>query len=138
MRPYLFLTACVLSAVVLSSAQAGPRDDILTALGTQAKAESPGFTGFDAGRGKTLFNSQHVGGKPETPACVSCHDVDPRKSGQTRAGKAIEPMAVSVNPQRFTDPATVDKWFGRNCNSVLGRACTAQEKGDFITYMSQQ
>jgi hypothetical protein len=32
----------------------------------------------------------------------------------------------------------VEKWFTRTCQDVLGRACTAQEKGDFITYMMGQ
>ena len=54
----------------------------------------------------------------------------------TRAGKTIEPMAVSASPSRFTDIAKTEKWFGRNCKTVLGRACSAQEKGDFITYLS--
>ncbi len=47
-------------------------------------------------------------------------------------------MAVSKNPARYTDPDNVEKWFGRNCSDVLGRACTAREKGDFITYMMGQ
>ena len=51
-------------------------------------------------------------------------------------GKAIAPMAVSLSPDRFTDPDKVEKWFLRNCNTVLGRECTAQEKGDIITYLS--
>lgn len=117
---------------------AGPRDDILAALATQAKAEQPGFTGFDAARGKTFFQSAHSGGKPDTPSCTTCHGMDPRQPGQTRAGKSIEPMAVSQQPARFTDQEKIDKWFERNCSSVLGRACTAVEKGDFITYLSQQ
>jgi len=29
----------------------------------------------------------------------------------------------------------VEKWFKRNCNDVLGRACSAQEKADFTAYM---
>ena len=45
-------------------------------------------------------------------------------------------MAVSVSAERFTDPEKVAKWFTRNCNSVLGRECTAAEKGDVITYLS--
>jgi hypothetical protein len=44
-------------------------------------------------------------------------------------------MAPSANPQRFTDAAKVEKWFKRNCNDVLRRSCTAEEKGDFIAYM---
>ncbi len=44
-------------------------------------------------------------------------------------------MAASANPKRYADQANAEKWFGRNCNNVLGRECTATEKGDFITYM---
>jgi hypothetical protein len=47
----------------------------------------------------------------------------------------IEAMAPSVNPQRLTDAAKVEKWFGRNCKDVLERNCTAQEKGDYIQYL---
>jgi hypothetical protein len=47
-------------------------------------------------------------------------------------------MAVSKTPDRYTDPAKVEKWFQRNCQSVLGRECTAVEKGDFLTFMTSQ
>jgi len=47
-------------------------------------------------------------------------------------------MAVSKNPTRFTKVDEVTKWFGRNCSSVLGRECTAIEKGDIITYLSSK
>ena len=35
----------------------------------------------------------------------------------------------------FSDAAKVEKWFKRNCGDVLNRACTALEKGDFLTYV---
>ena len=54
------------------------------------------------------------------------------------ARRGSEPMAVSSNPGRFTDPAQVEKPFDRDCSNVLGRACTAEEKGDFITYLKEQ
>jgi hypothetical protein len=47
-------------------------------------------------------------------------------------------MAVSTNPVRFTDAKDVEKRFGRDCKNVLGRACTAREKGDFITFLASQ
>ncbi len=77
-------------------------------------------------------------GKSETPACTVCHTASPLKMGETRAGKPIEPMAVSVTPDRYSDPKQMAKWFRRNCKSVLGRECTAQEKGDFLTFMIGQ
>lgn len=100
-----------------------------------AKAASPAFQGFSAERGRAFFQGNHTGGKPDSPSCTSCHTTDPAKIGKTRAGKAIEPMAASVNPNRFTNPADVEKWFKRNCGDVLGRECTITEKGDVLTYL---
>ncbi len=77
-------------------------------------------------------------GSGDTPSCSTCHTTDPTNTGQTRVGKAIKPMAVSANPDRFTDLAKVEKWFRRNCNTVLGRECTVMEKGDFIAFMASR
>ena len=49
----------------------------------------------------------------------------------------IRPLAVAANGERFSDPAKVEKWFGRNCKEVVGRACTPGEKADFVAYMSE-
>ena len=131
----IFLT--VLLAVFGSALAiaAGAQKPILDGYASQAKAEMPGFSGFSAERGKVFFLAKHDA-SAETPSCATCHTADPTKSGQTRAGKEISPMAVSKTPDRFTDSEKVEKWFQRNCQSVLGRACTAQEKGDFITFMA--
>ncbi|MDK9721726.1 MAG: DUF1924 domain-containing protein [Rhodospirillales bacterium] len=116
----------------------GERQAILDQFSAQAKQQDPAFKGFSAEKGQTMFMGKHAGGKPETPSCTTCHTQDPKGSGQTKAGKEIKPMAVSRNPARYTDPAEIEKWFGRNCNQVLGRDCTASEKGDFITFMIGQ
>lgn len=121
-----------------AAAEAAPQDAVMAALTQQAKAADPAFAGFSAANGKALFIATHQGGKPDTPSCTTCHTKDVTASGKTRAGKAIEPMAVSANPKRFTDMAEVEKWFGRNCNSVLGRACTPQEQGDVATWLISQ
>lgn len=133
---------CVLATVILacasSSAAADPaRDSILAALAEEARNSSPGFTGFSAQRGEAFWFATHPGGKPDTPSCTSCHAKDPTLPGETRAGKAIDPMAVSRSPKRFTDAAEVEKWFIRNCNGVLGRECTPVEKGDVLTFLSK-
>ncbi|HNO64384.1 MAG TPA: DUF1924 domain-containing protein, partial [Thauera aminoaromatica] len=96
------------------------------------------FAGFSAARGEALHRTRHGLGKPDTPACTSCHGENARAAGQTRTGKAIEPMAVSVSATRYGDPAKVEKWFKRNCNEVLGRECSAREKGDWLAWMSTQ
>jgi hypothetical protein len=72
-------------------------------------------------------------------ACKSCHGDDLRKAGRhVKTGKAIEPMAMSVNPERLSDGKKIEKWFKRNCKWTWGRECTAQEKGDILHYLQQQ
>lgn len=127
------------AAAFTGAASAGPgQDAIIAAWADKAKAADPAFSGFDAAAGKTFFFAKHTGGGAETPSCTSCHTDNIKKSGQTRAGKAIDPMAVSVQADRYTDLAKVEKWIGRNCNSVLGRDCTAKEAGDVISWLASQ
>jgi hypothetical protein len=49
--------------------------------------------------------------------------------------KPIRPLAPAANAERFTNQDKIDKWFKRNCNDVVKRACTAQEKGDVLAYL---
>jgi cytochrome c peroxidase len=127
-----FVIAC---ALAISAFAASGRDAVLAEYAKQAKAADPGFAGFAAAGGKKLYEAK-FSASPDTPSCSACHTSSPLNSGKTRAGKAIDPMAVSANPKRFTDIAVTEKWFGRNCKTVIGRECTPQEKGDFITYLS--
>jgi len=120
------------------SARAAPLDDQLAAYASAAKAANPAFAGFSAARGEKLHVTRFALGKPDTPACISCHGTDTRRPGKTLTGKVIEPVALSVTPGRYADPAKVEKWFKRNCNEVLGRECTPLEKGDWLTFMRGQ
>jgi Domain of unknown function (DUF1924) len=133
------LISIIVLACALAPATAGESaQSLLDFYANEAKASDPGFSRFSAERGEHLFRTNFSTGKPDTPSCTTCHTTDPRKTGQTRAGKDIEPMAASANPKRYSDQAKTEKWFGRNCNNVLGRECTATEKGDFITFMLAQ
>lgn len=125
--------ALALGAVVSATpALAGPRENIIAAYAAQgAGAPNPA-------NGQAMYTKNYGTGKPDTPQCTSCHGATPQQGGQTRTGKPIDPLAVSRTPDRFTDPEKVEKWFGRNCNSVIGRDCTPQEKVDFLTYMISQ
>lgn len=85
-------------------------------------------------RGRKLYHGKFPGEKAES--CSTCHTSSPKDGGRhVRTNKAIEPLAPSVSPERFTDMAKVEKWFKRNCNEVLNRACTPQEKADFTAYV---
>lgn len=133
------VTFAAIGALMFSMpALAGPREDQLAQYASVAKAASPAFSGFSADRGKTLHTQVFAGGKPDTPACTTCHGKDTRAPGRNLAGKVIDPVAVSAVTSRYTDPAKVEKWFKRNCNEVLGRECSAQEKGDWLSFMLGQ
>lgn len=132
------LAAVAALTFTVSIARAEPaRDAILTGLSAQAKAEDAAFSGFSAERGEALFRNRQTTGDPTSNACTVCHGSDPKQPGENvKTGKVIEPMAVSINPARYTNADDVEKWFRRNCKEVLGRECTALEKGDFITFMA--
>jgi hypothetical protein len=139
MKTHRHLISIIVLACTVGPATAdeSPKS-LLDFYANEAKASDLGFSGFSAERGEHLFRTRFSTGKPDTPSCTTCHTADPTKPGQTRAGKDIEPMAASANPKRYSDQAKTEKWFGRNCNNVLGRECTAKEKGDFITFMLSQ
>ncbi|HEY0846239.1 MAG TPA: DUF1924 domain-containing protein [Noviherbaspirillum sp.] len=135
MKLKICIIALAATLPLATSSFAGPREDLLARYAAAAREASPGFAGFSASRGEAFHARKFGSGKPDTPACTSCHSDSPRQAGRTLAGKTIAPMAVSMTPDRYADPAKVEKWFKRNCNEVLGRECTALEKGDWLTYM---
>ena len=132
------LLATSLTLGFSSAVLAGPREDLLAQYASAAKAADPTFAGFSAARGKTLHTQTFTGGKPDTPSCTSCHGTDPRAAGRNATGRAIEPVALSAAPTRYTDPAKVEKWFKRNCTEVMGRECSPAEKGDWLSFMFGQ
>jgi mono/diheme cytochrome c family protein len=106
--------------------------EIQRALEAEARRATPEFAGFSARRGEQLFHARQRG----EWSCVTCHTADPRQPGRhATTGKSIAPLAPAANPDRFTTPAKVEKWFRRNCNDVLGRACTSIEKGDVLAWL---
>jgi Domain of unknown function (DUF1924) len=140
MRPVIRIAAAAcLAACLALAAQAavGPgQQAVLDHFAELAKQVDSNFSGFSDARGKAFFLARQTTGNVNTPSCSTCHTTNPRSEGQTTVGKAIAPMAVSRTPARFTDLAKVEKWFNRNCDTVIGRQCTPQEKGDFIAFMS--
>jgi hypothetical protein len=114
------------------AASAATPAEIQNGLATAARASAPGFSGFSAARGRQFFGAAHG----NDWSCTSCHTANPVATGKhAKTGKDIAALAPAANPQRFTDAAKVEKWFNRNCSDVLGRVCTAQEKGDVLAYL---
>lgn len=114
------------------SASAQTPDEVLATIRNAAKGSSPAFQGFSATRGEHFFKQTHGA----EWSCASCHTDNPAATGKhAKSGKIIKALAPAANPERFTDPAKVAKWFKRNCHDVLSRLCTPQEQGDVITYL---
>lgn len=131
MRFRFHVLAAALVAMAAAAAAETPAEFLAT-YEREARAASPSWTGFSADRGRQFFQQTHG----NDWSCASCHTDDPRAEGShARTGKPIAPLAPGANPERFTSAAKVDKWFRRNCNDVLGRECTAQEKGDVLTWL---
>ncbi len=117
--------------LILSPPAFAAENPVLESYRGAAKQESPAFKDFSAARGQTFYNA-----KSGDLSCASCHTESPKAEGKHAVtGKEILPLAPSANAGRFSDPAKVEKWFKRNCNEVLKRACTALEKGDFMSYV---
>ncbi len=116
------------------TAQADTVGDLL------AQYAAAGGKDFSAANGEAMWTQENP--DPEGGAarsCASCHTANLTQPGKhARTGKAIDPMAPSVNPERLTDAKKVEKWFLRNCKWTLGRECTPQEKGDFLSYIKLQ
>jgi cytochrome c553 len=104
---------------------------LLAGYHADAKKIDPSFAA-SATRGESFFNARH--GKEWS--CASCHGSPPTVQGKhAKTGKAIAPLAPKANAERFADAAKAEKWFRRNCNDVLGRACTPLEKADVLAFL---
>ncbi|MCF8150906.1 MAG: DUF1924 domain-containing protein [Sulfuritalea sp.] len=103
-----------------------------TPLDFLARYEKDAGSPASAERGARFFNMKHG----DEWSCASCHTERPTQVGRhAKTDKPIKPLAPSANAERFTDAAKVDKWFRRNCNDTLNRACSAQEKADVIAWL---
>jgi len=100
--------------------------------------QAQGAGEFSASRGEKMWHKNYPDPKKSDKQrnCGVCHTDNLKSKGKhARTGKVIPPLAPSVNSERFSDKKFIEKWFKRNCKWVVGRECTAQEKGDFLVYL---
>ncbi len=156
--PLRLPAAVLLCLCAALPAAAQSPEDLLAFYARLARESDPAFAGFSPERGQAFFLVPRQGPNGEH-ACANCHSPDPREtvfghSGAIRAECAachpggmgrpgergrirrdIKPLAPSANPDRFTDPGKAELWFDVNCFYVLGRACSAAEKGDLLAWL---
>jgi hypothetical protein len=132
------ITGSLFAALLMAhlGAQAETPQQIRQIYSSEAVAQQPAFTA-SAQRGEAFFR-QRFALNEKMPACASCHTDKPLTTGKhSVTGKDIKPLAPQANADRLSDPAKVEKWFGRNCKEVVGRLCSAAEKADFIAFLSE-
>lgn len=121
--------AGVLALATVWPASAADTPERLLAAYSQQAGGAP-----SAERGRQLFTSDF--GQPLGWSCASCHGPVPTRQGKDLLDeKTIEPLAPAANPRRFTDRGKVERSFAQNCKDVVGRACTAAEKADVLSWL---
>lgn len=131
MKTLLYSLVFIITYTTTPLAQATPAADTLL-----QKYKSEGVLKFEIERGRQAWHKEVKNVNGEMLSCATCHGNDLTKQGKHRTTqKIIEPMAISVNPERYTDEKKIEKWLKRNCHDVWGRECTAQEKGDILKYL---
>ncbi|MGE0331854.1 MAG: DUF1924 domain-containing protein [Ramlibacter sp.] len=125
--PFSSITAAALLALAgAMPATAATPAELLAGYTAQAgKPAAPA-------RGQQLFTTT----QGREWSCASCHAAVPSQAGKhASTGKTIGALAPAFNPERFTDPVKVEKWFRRNCNDVMARECTPAEKADVLAWL---
>lgn len=138
------------------SARADSPQQLLERYAAQARAEDATFGGFSVERGRAFYFAVHTHTDGSEYACATCHHEDPRReqfahqdkipcrachfpaesfTERHKIRRQLLPLAPVTNPARFNDANRAETWFERNCQFVLNRTCTAQEKGDLITWL---
>jgi hypothetical protein len=137
MTTHKLVRAAIFGACLVPAFGARAQADFDKLLAHYAQA---GGRGFSAERGRSFWQEKRAAADAKTLSCSKCHGAgaELRRSGKHyKSGKVIEPMAPSVNKERYTDMEKLEKWFTRNCKQVIKRECSPQEKGDVLRYLSQ-
>ena len=125
-------TALLLSSLALGGLLPVQATHAATPADLQAGYTAQAGSPASATRGQQFFNVR----QGREWSCASCHGAVPTQAGKhASTGKAITALAPAFNPERFTDPAKVEKWFRRNCNDVAARECSAAEKADVMAWL---
>lgn len=128
------VAACLAVLGPLQAQAADSASGQIAAWVASARAADPAFAA-SAERGKAFYGKASAH-NADMASCSACHTANPATAGKhVVTGKGIAALAPGANAERFADAAKTEKWFKRNCNDVLGRACSSAEKADFVTYL---
>lgn len=107
---------------------------LYTKYALEAKEVNPKST-LSADAGRTLYTKRRSWSSKDV-SCSSCHTDNPANEGKhNETGKPIKPLALSANPNRFTNAKKVEINFSKHCMDLYKKDCSAQDKGDFLVYL---
>ncbi|CAG0995461.1 Cytochrome c'' [Methylophilaceae bacterium] len=100
-----------------------------------AKHINPAYKGLSAEDGHAFY-SREILVRSHNISCASCHTGNPGNKGRhIVTDKPIRPLAPARNAKRFASVDKVEKNFDKHCLDIIGRQCSAEEKGNFIAYL---
>ena len=98
------------------------------------KAVSPAYK-LSADAGREFYVKKYTR-KGKEESCSTCHTDNPASKGKhSETGKVIQELSPAVNPRRFSNLQHVEENFSKHCQDIIGRDCTQQEKGNYVTYL---
>lgn len=125
---YLLLA---LFGLISFSAQA----DVATAEQAAKQYSLQAKSTLSADEGKAFYTKKVVVDGKDL-SCSACHTDNPAQHGKHNVtGKEIQPMSPAVNPKRFAEIQKSEKGFTKHCKDLYKKDCSAQDKGNFITYL---
>lgn len=136
MRNISFILFVVLSFTSFSAqADVKGAEEAAFRYGESAKKLNP-QSKLTAEAGRAFYTKKVVDRFGRNASCSSCHTDNPASEGKhTETEKAINPLAPSVNPDRFSDISKAERNFSKHCRDLYKKDCSAQEKGDYVTYL---
>ncbi len=120
----------------ISKKQSEVMNALIAAYAAEAKEEAgQPVPAFSAQAGREFYLRRRSYQSHEY-RCANCHTDNPTNEGRhIETKQAIKPLAPAANPERFTDIKKVEKNLTKHCVDLYHRDCSAQEKGDFLTYL---
>lgn len=136
MQKFSYMLLALLGFISFSAqADVSGAEEAARNYAASAKKLNPKST-FTAEAGRAFFTKKVIDKFGKDVSCSTCHTDNPASEGKHKeTGKPIKPLAPSANPERFSDVNKTERNFSKHCKDLYKKNCSAQEKGDYITYL---
>lgn len=136
MQKFSYMLLALLGFISFSAqADVSGAEEAARNYAASAKKLNPKST-FTAEAGRAFFTKKVIDKFGKDVSCSTCHTDNPASEGKHKeTGKPIKPLAPSANPDRFSDVNKTERNFSKHCKDLYKKNCSAQEKGDYITYL---